>query len=647
MQKFSTCKQIEKLPWEGSSHEILLMKLENSLKNHQVHEAWEFFHDFKSLYGYPTVCLVNQLIVQLSYSSNHVWLRKACELTLQIVKEKSNLLQVDTLTKLALSLARLQMPVPASMILRLMLEKDCVPSMNLLSLIFLHMVKTEIGAHLASNYLAQVCDCFKCLNDKNVHQAVLVKPNTMVFNLVLDACVRFKLSLKGRCIMELMALTGTVGDAHSVVIISQILEMNGLRDEMKEIKGHVDGVLAPYLNHYRQFYDSLLSLHFKFNDIDAAAELVLDMNRHYDYHINKTDRKQSQKPCLVAIGSHHLKTGLRVQFDPELLLKDSVLKVEGRQDLIFYRDGKLVLSNRALAKFISRYKKDGRISELSKFLLSIQKVPCSLAGSSLCSDVIGACIQFGWLESAHDILDDMEASGSPMGSDSYISLLSAYYKAKMHREAKVLLKQMKRVGLDEKFSDDNTNKLILGAETSDSFGLSDLAITLAQVLKEEEDTYSPLVYEFNSSIYFFSKARMIEDVLKVYRRMEEKNIQPTIQTFAYMLHGYSSLGMYREITILWGDIKRFMRNGNLKVNRDLYELLLLNFLQGGYFERVMEVIGHMRDQNMYTDKWMYKSKFLRFHKNLYRSLKASDSRTEAQSKRIEYVQAFRKWVGID
>ncbi|KAI9089036.1 hypothetical protein K1719_029315 [Acacia pycnantha] len=423
--------------------------------------------------------------------------------------------------------------------------------------------------------------------------------------------------------------------------------MNGLIDEMKELRGHIDRISTPYLPHYRQFYDCLLSLHFKFNDISAAAELVLGMNKQHDCNINIKDRKHLLKPCLVAIGSHHLKNGLKIHFDPELLQKDSVLKVEGRQHLIFYRDGKLVLSNRALAKFISRYKKDGRISELSKLLLSIQKDLCSLAGSSLCSDVIGACIQFGWLESAHDILDDMGAYGSRMGLEAYISLLSAYYKRKMHREAKVLIKQMERAGLDENLSDDSINRLILDAETSCSFGLSDLAVTLGQVLKDEEETFSPTIYELNSCIYFFSKARMIEDMLKAYRRLKERNIQPTVQTFAYMLYGYSSLGMYREITILWGDIKRFTSNGSLKPNRDLYESLLLNFLRGGYFERVMEVIGHMRDQNMYTDKWMYKSKFLRLHRNLYRNLKASEARTEAQSKRLEYVQAFRKWVGID
>lgn len=649
LQKFSTSGNCERLSWERSTKEILLGKIKVALRNYQVHEAWESFQDFRRLYGYPEVHLVNQLIVQLSYSSNHVWMRKVCDLVLQIVREKSGLLHADTLTKLALSLARLQMPSPASVILRLMLDKGCVPSMHLLSLVVFHIVKTEIGTHLSSNYLFQVCDLYNCLKDKKDHHAVTIKLDTLVFNLVLDACVKFKLSLKGLRLIELMSLTGTMADAHSIVIISQILEMNGLRDEMQELKDHIDRVSAAYVCHYCQFYDSLLSLHFKFNDIDAAAKLVLDMTSSHNCNVKKEYEKHLLNPCFIAIGSPNLRTALKMRIEPELLCKDSVLKVESRQVLIFYRGGKLVLSNRALAKFISGYKRDGRTGELSKLLLSIQGELCSVAGSSLCFDVISSCIQLGWLECAHDILDDIEATGSPMGQDMYLLLVSAYQKRGMKREAKALLKQMKKVGLlDKGLSDDAMDKHNLCEKTLNSLGKTDLAIALAQTLKDEEDqTVFHLVYNFNSSIFFFCKARMIEDALKAYRRMVSMKVQPTSQTFAFLMCGYSSLGMYREIIILWGDIKRFMKSDNLVGDRDLYELLLLNFLQGGYFERVMEVISHMRDRNMYADKWIYKSEFLRLHKNLYRSLKASNTTTEAQSKRLEHVQEFRKWVGID
>ncbi|KAJ0014806.1 hypothetical protein Pint_21210 [Pistacia integerrima] len=176
----------------------------------------------------------------------------------------------------------------------------------------------------------------------------------------------------------------------------------------------------------------------------------------------------------------------------------------------------------------------------------------------------------------------------------------------MSREAEALLKQMKKAGL--------------AVNLSDEMGISST----------------------NPSI-----GKMIDDALKIYRRMQAMNIQPTVQTFAYLAYGYSSLEMYRDITILWGDIKRNMATGNLAVNRDLFEIMLLNFLKGGYFERVMEVINYIKGHNMYIDKWMYKSEFLKHHKNLYKSLKASNARTEAQSKRLEHVKAFRKLVDID
>ncbi|KAL2322975.1 hypothetical protein Fmac_027354 [Flemingia macrophylla] len=466
LQTFSTSDHCERLSWERSTQDILLGKLKFALRNHQVHEAWETFQDFRTLYGYPEVHDLNQLIVQLSYSSNQVWMRKTCDLVLQIVEEKSGLLHDDTLTKLALSLARLKMPSPSTVILRLMLDKGSVPSMHLLSLIVFHIVKTEVGTNLASNYLFQVCDFHNCLNDRQAHHAVTFKADTLVFNLVLDACVRFKLSLKGLCLVKLMSLSGTRADAHSIVIISQILEMNGLRDELKELKDHVDGVSAAYVRHYRQFYDTLLSLHFKFIDIDAAAKLVLDMTSSHNCNVKKNG-KHLQNPCFISIGSPNLRTALKIHLEPELLYKDSVLRPLGLQ------------WTRIHICYSCRLTREG-----------------------------------------------------------------------MQREAKALLKQMKKVGLDEGLSDDVIDKQNLCEETLDSLGKADLAIALAQILKDEDQTVFPLVYNFNSSIFFFYKARMIEDALKAYRRMVAMKVQPTIKTFSFLMCGYFSLGRYREITIL-------------------------------------------------------------------------------------------------
>ncbi|KAL6181187.1 hypothetical protein ACLB2K_047842 [Fragaria x ananassa] len=609
-QNFCTAVHPEKLCWEGSSRAAMLKRLEVALKEHQVNEVWESFIDFKRLHGFPEGFLIHKLITELCYSSDAYWLQKACDLVLVNLRERSDLLQSDMLTKLSLSLARSQMPKPAMMILRLMLEKRNLPPMNVLCLVVLHLVKTEIGTHLASNFLIQICDHFQSLRAKKSDHAKLLQPDTMIFNLVLDACVRFKLALKGQQIMELMSATGVAADAHSIVIIARIHELNGQREEIKNYKCYIDQVSAPFVQQYRQFYDSLLSLHFKFDDVVAASELILQMCDDRKSLPIQRDKKNSQRSYLVPIGSHNLESGLNMQIVPELLQKDSVLKLEG------------------------------------------------------------------WLETAHDILDDMEAAETPMGYSTFMSLLTAYYKGKLVPEAKALLKQMRKAGLLVSLSDemvastclsvvdtsacctsassstrksDQANALVQESrdEEETPSRVSDLVNALVQETRDEKEEISSRVYQFNSSINFFCKAKMIDDALKTYKRMQELKIYPTELTFTYMIKAYSSLGMFRNITFLWGDMKRNMENGNLVVSRDLYEYLLLDFLRGGYFERVMEVISYMKKHGMFADKWMYRSEFEKLHKNLYRNLKASEARTDAQRKRLEFVQAFRKYVGID
>lgn len=648
-QPFSSSTHPERICWEVSSHAILLRKLEVALEDRQLDEAWVTFNDFKSLYGFPIDSLMSRLITELSYSSDPYWLQKACTLVLQISKEKANLLKTEVLTKLAISLARAQMPIPASMILRVMLERENIPPVSVLQLIFLHMVKTEIGAYLASNFLIQICDYFLHLSAKRSEHRKMIKPDTMTFNLVLDACVRFKSSLKGQEILEWMSQISVIADAHSIIIISQIYEINGLRDEIKKLKDHIDRVSAPFVCHYRQFYDCLLNLHFKFDDLDAATKLLLDMNGFWGSVPSTKPREEMQKPYLVSIGSQNLRAGLKLQIVPELLQKDSAIQLEDKTEFVIFKNGKLLPSNRALAKLIHCYKRHQRITEISKVLVSMQKVFQTLGGSNLCSDVIDACIRLGWLETAHDVLEDTEEAGIPVGLTAYMVLLTSYYSQGMSKEAEAVLRQLRKAGLESNLPGEIAASAGLSETTesiSSSVTASDLADFLVQEVREEK-AIPPIIYELNSSIYFFCKAKMMGDALRSYRKVQMMGIQPTVQTFSFLVYGYSSLERYRDITVLWGDIKRHMKSRNIVVSRDLYELLLMNFIRGGYFERVMEVVGYMKDQNMYTDKWMYKCEFLKLHKNLYKGVRLSEARNEVQRKRLEFVQKFRRWVDID
>ncbi|CAI0410202.1 unnamed protein product, partial [Linum tenue] len=527
----STAPQHERLSWEVSPRAVLLRKLESALNDHQLDEAWVNFNGFKSLYGFPPDALISKLVTELSYSADPCWLQRAYNLAVLICEEKSKkLLQVDILTKLSLSLARVQMPIPASGILSLMLDRRILPPMNVLWLVLFHMVKTDPGTYLASNFLIQICDCFLDSNAKKDQQVKLVKPDTMTFNIILDGCVRFKSPLKGQQVMELMAEIGVTADAHSVTLIGQIHEMNGLRDEIKKLKYHIDGLPVPFLCHYQQLYNSLLSLHFKFDDINAAAKLILDMHiPRVSATLHEKCRREPQMPHLVSIGSDSIRSGLKMQILPELLVKDSILQSETELELVAFKNGKILLRKRAMAKLVAGCRKHGRISELSEVLYSIQEDYHKQEGSSLCSEVIEACVHVGWLETAHDILDDMEKlGGRSMSLTSYITLLKAYYGKQMLKQGNALLRRMQKLG----WLVDASNEVVAfscASETSDLAHISSKCRSgLAEFLLQEAG--------------------------------EEK-------------------GMYRDITILWGDIKRNVEKSNLALCRDMYECLLLNFLR--------------------------------------------------------------------
>ncbi|KAJ0232945.1 Pentatricopeptide repeat-containing protein [Hirschfeldia incana] len=618
----STSVQPARLSWDASSQAILTKKLETSLKNHRVDDAWDVFKDYKRLYGFPDSSIMNRVVTVLSYSSDTAWLCKADDLTRLALKQNSGLINSDALTKLLLSLARAQMSESACNILRTMLEKGFVLTSDVLRLVVMHMVKTEVGACLASNYLVQLCHRFMELK-RNSND--MKPPDTVLFNLVLCSCVRFGFSLKGQELIELMARVDVVADADSIVIMSFIYEMNGMRDELKKLKECIPSQL---LCHYRHLYDNMLSTEFKFDDVCSAGRLVLDICKSKGL----TTAQNLEKVMVLSVGSHHIKSGLKIQISPMVLQRDSSLGVDSEATFVSYADSKLGITNKTLAKLVYGYKRRGDLPELSKILLSV-------GGSRLCADVVDACVGIGWLEGAHDILDDMDSAGSPMDLATYRKVLSGYYKSKMVRNAEVLLRQMTKAGLITDPSDEVT--VLPECETTE------LRELLVQEINAGEQTKVPsTLYELNSSLYYFCKAKMQVDAVTTYRKIQKMKLPATVQSFWILIDMYSSLGMHREMTVTWGDIKRNMASRDLEVTQDLLEKLVVNFLRGGYFERVMEVISCMKEKGMYNDLPMYKKEYLKVHKNLYRNLKAADAVTEAQAQRLEHVKAFRKLVGI-
>ncbi|XP_052162077.1 pentatricopeptide repeat-containing protein At4g17616 isoform X1 [Oryza glaberrima] len=635
------------LPWEAPSRETLLRTINAALDDGNVDDVLQAFANYKTLHGLPEPRVLDRMIVSLSYASSRRWLQRAFDMVLSVYQCNGNLLNCGSLMKLALALARDQMPIPASTVVRIILESGKLPDVDMLTMVYLHMVKSQVGSYLAADVLCETCECFlEQIGDRRqLKKLDPIKSNVTLFNMVLKSCVDFKCMIKAQRIMELMSLVGVVADVNTVAIASLVFEMVGQRVELVNMKRSIDSFASlPFIQHYLYFYGSLLNLHFKYNDMDAAAQLLVDLYRQQKPRAFVGDSVHKQG--VIQIGSGNLKTGFRIMFDPIKVDKGFVLDTESQFGLLAVIDGNIRPSEKALAKFIVGCLKASKVRALSSFLITLHKE--DLKGPSH-SDVISACILMGWLHAAHDILDDLESAEIPVLICTYMSLLRAYEKENKPEEVDRFLQQIQKKAYT--MADFHTNP---------SFTIKDVAkivkdemplrnSSLLSSLVQEIEHYSSrehLTFEFNNSILFFCKANMMDDALSTYKRMREQNVKPSLHTFCHILCGYSSLGMHREIAMLWGEIKRRLEYGELTVDRDLLDCLILNFLNAGYFARVMEVLSYMANRKMYCDKWKYKQVFLKLHKNLYRNLNLLHEKTEEQSKRIEDVRAFRSWAGV-
>jgi len=80
------------LPWEASSRETLLRKIDSAMKDGNVEEALQSFGNYKKLHGLPEPQVLNSMIVSLSYMSSRRWLQRAFDMVLSVHQINSNLL---------------------------------------------------------------------------------------------------------------------------------------------------------------------------------------------------------------------------------------------------------------------------------------------------------------------------------------------------------------------------------------------------------------------------------------------------------------------------------------------------------------------------------------------------------------------------
>ncbi|GLJ08935.1 hypothetical protein SUGI_0098830 [Cryptomeria japonica] len=680
-------------------HDELIGRLETALETRNADDAWTIFERLHRLRGLPEGLIVNRTINVLTYSGSSKLIKRAYGLVFTVLRERKwHILTRASLIQLCLTVARAQMPLQAAMILRTMGEKRRFPSVSMWNTVIAHMVKSEIGTYLASEVLIELC--ILVLDAKQRKKRLVMTPDTRAFCVVLNACVGFGSFRKAKEIVALMPLVGVTADATCFIIMAQIYEKTGCKEELEKLKRIIGQDPSMICRQYQQFYSSLLTCHLNFGDLDAASKLVLDMLQSAKQKNSKNHTRvapeitwiEGDEQCNQSVGqvvSENLPKQFTkkfkypmVQIEAETLQSDSAIEVPSYEYLVNYEKKILSPSAKIYAMLAKRYLQAGKSAELARFLIRVdQELGITVAENSLCTQVIDACIELGSLDDAHDMMDEMNSAGVQVCVGLYSALLKAYCKARRLKDIAPVLRVVKKAGClldpsclpalveahaDQKdmnnaenlvgeireiknsLSKDTSSRLKTGLTINTILNLK--ARFLEEVSKNQQ--VIPRVYELNSAIQFFCKGHLMDDAEKAYRKMIKLGYQPNSQTFEHLISGYSAEDNYSKIAFLWGDMKRMeydtagSADNAVKFDKELHDILLYNFLRFGHFERSMELIARMEQQNMFVDKWKYKQVFIKFHRDLSMHRKPSKVQIEEQLRRRKYLVAFKQWAGL-
>ncbi|KEH30767.1 putative tetratricopeptide-like helical domain-containing protein [Medicago truncatula] len=696
------------------------IEIQNAINDNQLDYSWKLLEQHKHMEGFPRKSLFNVIITSYVESLDTQWLQKAYDLVQRAGEDgRKDLLEKELLIYLSYGLAKVRLPVLASTILRKMIDMEHFPPVTAWSAVLAHMSQTADGSFLAAELILEIGYLFQ--NNrvdprKKINGPLIaMKPNTNAFNIALAGCLVFEKSRKAEQLLDMMPRIGVKADANLLITMARVYERNGRREELMKLQRHIEE--APNLTdiQFRQFYNCLLTCHLKFGDLDSASNMVLEMLRKakearnslgsakFLINTTKTDHSSSPRPA----SAHNLSNSkdlesvkidqlikndvlsyeefskdrnfLKLEAESKAVLSSLFAKLQTQVDLITTVHGILQPTETIYVKLVKAFLEAGKTKELAVFLLKAEREdsPFSNDNSALVH-VINSCISLGWLDQAHDLLDEMRLAGVRTGSSVYASLLKAYCVANRAADVASLLRDARKAGIQldsnsyeamiqsrvlqedtqgalqlfkemkeariPKVSQQYSGKLAKSVSDSDS----DEAALMTKLVQEIKDGQKVDcgVHDWNNVIHFFSKKRLMQDAEKALKKMRSLGHTPNAQTFHSMVTGYAAIGgKYLEVTELWGEMKSLASKSSIKFDQELLDSVLYTFVRGGFFIRANEVVATMEKGKMFIDKYKYRMLFLKYHKTLYKG-KAPKFQTESQLNKREAALTFKRWIGM-
>ncbi|XP_062076452.1 pentatricopeptide repeat-containing protein At1g03100, mitochondrial-like [Humulus lupulus] len=694
------------------------VEIENALDEHRLEDTWEFYKQHMQIDGFPRKSVVNKLLAAFAESLDVLWLEKAFGMVERIFeKGKQNLLQKETLIYLSISLAKVQLSVPASTILRKLVEMEQFPPVSAWSATLAYMCQTGPGAYLAAELILEIGYLFQDsrIDPRKKSNAPLLamKPNTTAFNIALAGCLLFGTHRKAEQLIDMMPRVGVKLDSDLLIVMAHIYERNGRREELRKLQRYINDAHNLSDVQLRQFYNCLLTCHLKLGDLGSASNMVLEMLRKAKVArssfaaasiVIDAVGNEGKSSCVLGsrlTSSHEESRGLEydrpikislvsyeeylrdqnfVKLDTEAkeVLNTMLAKLQTQVELLTSERGIIQPTEEILVKLVKAFLEAGKIKDLAEFLIKVEREDSPVSNDdSMIVHVISSCISLGWLDQAHDLLDEMVLAGVSIASSVYSSLLKAYCQANRVGDVAALLRDARRAGiqldsssyqalLQYKVMQEDTQgalhlfkemkvaeisktghqefeKLVKGCEEGNE---AKLMGKLLHEIKEGQRVDSG-VHDWNNVIHFFSKKRLMQDAEKALKKMRSLGHTPNAQTFHSMVTAYAAIGgNYIEVTELWGEMKSLASATPMKFDQELLDSVLYTFVRGGFFSRANEVVEMMERGKMFVDKYKYRTLFLKYHKTLYRG-KTPKFQTEGQHRKREEALIFKRWVGLN
>lgn len=465
---------------------MLCEELENAIQESRLSDAWNLHEKHMQMEGFPRKSILNKLVTVLAESLDIQWLEKAYGLFEQAFEEhKQNLFEKDALIYLSLCLARCGLFVPASTLLRKLIEMEQFPPVRAWSAVLGYMSQTSPGAYLAAELVLEIGYLFQDgrvdPRKKSNDPIIAMKPNTTAFNVALAGCLLFGTTRKAEQLLDMMPRIDLKADTTLLITMAHIYDRNGRREELRKLKRQLDESYNVTDDLFLQFYNCLLSSHLKFGDLESASQMVLEMlqkarkaqnsigvstlfsetdgngNRSSHGHVSVEDLNHKKQGALNLISQQPIvsyetfcrdRKFLKLEVEAKELLDRLICKLQTQVELVTTEHGILQPTEALYVKLVRAFLEVGRTKDLVEFLFKVERQDSPLsADSSVLVNVINSCILLGRLDQAHDLLDEMRLAGIRTGSSVYSSLLKAYINENRTGEITSLLRDARKAGI--------------------------------------------------------------------------------------------------------------------------------------------------------------------------------------------------------